>query len=54
MCGHKGVGGGCQLNGHSAVFSLDGPSKDKEVGQTKTQLVYFRNFFLKKISSSVM
>lgn len=41
----QGGGGGWKLNGHSALFSLGGPSKDKEAGQTKTQLVHFRSFF---------
>lgn len=38
-------GGGCWLNGHIALFSLDRPPKDKEVGITKTLLVHFLVFF---------
>lgn len=40
-----GVCGGCQLNGHSALFSWDGPPKDNELDQTKTLLARFCLFF---------
>lgn len=43
-----------QLNGRSALFSWDGPPKDKELGQTKTLLAWFYKLFFQFVFSLML